>query len=134
MAATPLPVFLLELTVSQAALNPVTERITNKFGDRVVADGIKNAPRLTGSLRNSIKRQPALGGKGVASINITAGGPSNPHDVDYAVYVHDGTARMAPRPFLRNAFNANLPKFEKELADVMELLHAGRPERVSGRL
>ena len=128
--ATPLRVFILELTASAAALDPVADRITNKYGDRVVADGIKFAPRITGSLRKSIKRQR----KGLGSISITAGGPSSPHDVDYAAYVHDGTVRMAPNPFLRKAVNKNLPKYEKEMADVMALLHAGRPGRVGGSI
>jgi len=128
--ATPLPMFLLQLTASMAVVNPVATRITNKFGDRVVTDAIKFAPRLTGSLRGSIKRQKGTGG----AMSITAGGPSSPHDVGYAQYVETGTSRMAPQPYMRPAFNKNLPKYEKELADVMELLTAGRPGRVSGSL
>ena len=132
--ATPLPVFLVQLTASIAVIDPVAVRITNKYGDRVVTDAIKNAPRITGSLRRSIKRQKGKLGGGVASVSITAGGPSSPHDVDYAQYVELGAQGRAPNPFMRKAVNKNLPKFQKELADVMALLAAGRPKRVAGSI
>ena len=132
--ATPLPLFLVQLTTSLALVDPIAERITNKYGDRVVHDAKKNVLKDTRSLMRSIKTQKAILAKGNASSAITAGGPSDPNDVDYAQYVELGAQGRAPTHFMRNAVNKNLPKFEKELADVMALLHAGRPGRISGSI
>lgn len=35
---------------------------------------------------------------------------------DYALYVHEGTRRMAGRPFMREAIEAGIPTIENELA------------------
>lgn len=37
-------------------------------------------------------------------------------NVEYAGYVHDGTSRMAPNRFLKNAFTAN----EQQIRDMLE--------------
>lgn len=137
--ATPLPVFLVQLVASRAMVGPVSQRITNKFGDRVVHDAKAFVPKDTRSLMRSIKRQKGSGSGlaasiGVGSVSITAGGPSSPNDVDYAQYVELGAQGRAPSHFMRRAINKNLPKYEKELADVMALLHAGRPGRVKGSI
>ncbi len=130
--ATPLPLFLVQLTTSAALVGPVGKRITEKFGDRVVHDAKDFVPKDTRSLMRSIKKQK---GRGLgASLSITAGGPSDPNDVDYAQYVELGTSGRPPSHFMRRAVNKNLPKYEKEMADVMALLHAGRPGRISGSI
>ena len=42
--------------------------------------------------------------------------------VDYAEYVHDGTYRMAPRPFATNAARIVGPNFEAAIRTVGEML------------
>ncbi len=132
--ATPLPIFIAQLSVSIKAFNPVMARITTKAGDQIANQSIRNAPKITGSLRRSIKSHPARKGLGEITVQVSAGGPSSPHDVDYAVFVHEGTSRMGPNPFMRKAFNKVIPQWEKEVADVAELLSAGRPGRVAGSI
>jgi hypothetical protein len=47
-------------------------------------------------------------------------------DVDYAIFVEEGTARMSPRPYLRPAFERHLPMAEALIADAMAEIAAGR--------
>lgn len=131
--ATKLLVFLVQLEASIAAFDSIMLRITDKAGDALATAAIQNAPRVTGSLRTSIKSHGAKGLKTI-KVNVTAGGPSSPHDVDYATFVEEGTSRMAPRGFMRKAANKVIPLWEKELASATALLAAGRPGRVRGSI
>jgi len=61
-------------------------------------------PVKTGALRDSIRLEK----RGEHLVALVAGGPGfiNPEtgrEVDYAVYVHEGTSRMPARPFLTQA-------------------------------
>jgi len=132
--ATKLIVFLAELQASIAVFDPVMMRITDKAGDRFVAEARPVARRKTGALRKSIKKHPAKKSLGSLTISVTAGGPSSPHDVDYAVYQELGTARMTGTHFMRKAEKKVTPQWQKELADVAELLAAGRAGKAKGAL
>lgn len=132
--ATPLPIFLAELTVSVAVFEPVMTRITAKAGDAIEAHAKKHVAFLTGSLMRSIKSHGAKKGLDGITVKITAGGPSSPHDVGYAGFIEEGTSKMAPQPYMRPALNKVKPQWEKEVADVTALLAAGRPGRVSGSI
>ena len=132
--ATPLTLFLTQLQIAKGLIDPLTERTMNKGGDQIAAKAKKDSPFLTGSLMRSIKNQGVKGSKGLLTLTVTAGGPSSPHDVDYAVYVHEGTSRMGPRPFLRNALNKHVPQIVNELADLIALLSSGEPGRVVGSI
>jgi len=132
--ATKLLVFLAELQASIAVFDPVMLRITDKAGDRFVAEARPIARRKTGALRKSIKKHPVKKSLGGITISVTAGGPSSPHDVDYAVYQEKGTAHMSGTHFMRKAEKKVRPQWENELADVAMLLAAGRPGKAKGRL
>lgn len=131
--ATPLPVFLAQLQASKVLINPLTSRTMVKHGDKTVLDAQKFVPKRTRSLMRSIKRGTPRPGFGGITLLISAGGPSSPNDVDYAGHVEEGTGNMAPQPFMRPAINKNEPLLEKDLANLMELLAAGRPGRASSR-
>jgi HK97 gp10 family phage protein len=132
--ATPLPIFLAELSVSKALIEPLTRRVLNKGGDRIEATAKTDAPFKTGALMRSIKNQGVKSMGDQLVLQITAGGPSTPHEVDYAVYVHEGTSKMGPRPFLRNAQNKHTPQIVSELADLLALLASGKAGRISGSI
>ncbi len=131
--ATPLPVFLTQLQVAKKLIDPLTSRTMNKHGDRTVAEAKRDVPKDTRALMRSIKRSKAVPGFGGIKMVISAGGPSSPKDVDYAGHVEEGTGSMPARPYLRPAINRNQPKLENDLANMMQLLAAGRPGRVSSR-
>lgn len=132
--ATPLPVFIAQLSASVAAVDPLVARAAAKHGDKAVAKAMKDVAKDTRSLMRSIKRsKPTMAGAGV-TIVLSAGGPSDPNDVDYAQYVERGTAKMGARPFMRPAVNHQTPLMQKDLANLLELLSAGRPGRAAGRL
>ena len=86
--------------------------------DRMVEVAKSLCPVDTGALRASIraeKRGPnmtvlAAGGEGFIN-------PSTGRVVDYAGFVHDGTSRMAPRPFLMQAILEDRLPFAKELVE-----------------
>jgi HK97 gp10 family phage protein len=105
-------------------------------------DELENDPRRvdTGLLRNSITHaisggQAAKGSykadKADKSGNIPSGSysgtaPSDPPDaqavyigtnVEYGIYVHEGTNRMAPNRFLKNAVERNKDQISKYIKD-----------------
>jgi HK97 gp10 family phage protein len=82
----------------------------------------------------SIKNHGAKGRGDQVVVRVTAGGPSSPHDVGYATFVEEGTSKMGPQPFMRPAMNKHAPQIVDELADMLELLAAGRPGRISGSI
>ena len=72
---------------------------------------LENDPRRidTGNLRNS----------------ITFAVPSNEEvdvgtNVEYGIYVHEGTRKMRANRFLRNAFEKNMDQLESKLKEALE--------------
>lgn len=63
----------------------------------LLADMQRRTPVDTGALRDS--EQATSDDR---SLTLTAG-------TDHALYVHQGTSRMAARPFMRDAVEANIP-------------------------
>lgn len=72
---------------------------------RTEALGKAGAPVRTGMLRSSITSE-FDGGPGSSQIS----GKTGP-DTDYDVYVHNGTSRQPPNPFMDRAFDAVEPQF-----------------------
>ena len=103
-------------------------------------EALEMSPRRvdTGLLRNSITH--ALDGEGAAEPTYKAdkGGESGSysgktpeekpgHDavyvgtnVEYAPYVHEGTMKMAPNRFIKNAFEENADQLKQKLKEAME--------------
>jgi HK97 gp10 family phage protein len=75
-------------------------------------DGADPRNRWTGRLRAShgfvFKNQgmTLLYGPGVGT----------QEEIDYAIFVHEGTVKMPPRPWLRDAFNQTKPQYIKDMA------------------
>ncbi len=69
-----------------------------------------NCPVDTGRLKSSIKAD-------VQGLEANIG-----TDVEYAHFVHDGTYKMAARPFLESAANKELEGIEDRIADAIARL------------
>ncbi len=132
--ATPLPVFIAQLSAAVALIDPLVARTAAKHGDKAMQKARKDVAKDTRSLMRSIKRSTPKIGAGAVTIVLSAGGPSTPNEVDYAQFVEKGTAVMAARPFMRPAVNHQLPRMEKDLANLMELLASGKPGRAGSVL
>lgn len=77
----------------------------------LVATGAKErAPVDTGNLRASIHAQST----GEASAVVGPG-----RQAPYSIFVHEGTRRMSPRPFLRQAAEAVRPYWEAGLKRIL---------------
>ena len=74
------------------------------------ADARRNAPVDTGYLRSSIATEYEFSGEGVIG-SVEAG-------ANYAVFVENGTSRMAPQPFLRPAFDKHREKWIRAMEQV----------------
>ena len=83
-------------------------------------DFVKTAKALcpveTGALRSSIRGER----RGPLASALVAGGggflnPRTGREVDYARYVHDGTSRRAPNPFLLQALRMRALAFAREV-------------------
>jgi len=83
-------------------------KATTEVAEQIRDTAKQLCPVDTGSLQKSIRlHRVARPGGHTVSIGVIAGGrvvnPKTGRVVDYARYVHDGTSRMAPRPFLAEA-------------------------------
>lgn len=100
---------------------------------------LENSPRRidTGLLRNSITY--ALDGEGAAQTTYSAdsGGESGSYsgsapkegknarsvivgtNVEYGIYVHEGTSRMSPNRFLKNALDRNQDQIKQYIEDAL---------------
>ena len=75
------------------------------------ADELENDPRRvdTGRLKGSITHAPVTGPQ------VTVG-----TNVEYGIYVHEGTSRMKANPFLKNGFERNMDQVEKHIVDELK--------------
>jgi hypothetical protein len=78
--------------------SPVHQNLLQR-GLRVESEAKVGCPVDTGRLRVSITTVPAVDDDGTGYVNVGT-------NVDYAVFVHDGTRFMQGRPFLRDAESA----------------------------
>jgi len=70
------------------------------------------APVDTGRLRSSINTSYGIGPLGIGAKVAT--------DVEYAIYVHEGTSRMRARPFMKQAAEMSVPQIEKFFENAVE--------------
>lgn len=71
----------------------------------IEVDARRLAPVNTGALRSSI-------GSDIDGLSVDVGASAR-----YAQYVEEGTSDTAPQPFMRPAFDRNLPGLERALAE-----------------
>ncbi len=98
-------------TEVENAMGLALERALTSIGVFVAGeaqDELENDPRRidTGNLRNSIKPEVVESEKAVYVGT----------NVEYGIYVHEGTQRMAPNRFLKNAVERN----KDQIKDYME--------------
>ena len=84
------------------AMEAASERILEAIGievERAAKRELENAPRRidTGNLRNSITH----------AVDMSEDCVYVGTNVEYGIYVHEGTVRMTPNRFLRNAVEKN---------------------------
>lgn len=90
--------------MSAAAKRGIAKGFASAKGP-LLADTQRRTPVDTGELRSSETAE-----SDDTSLTLTAG-------TDHAVYVHQGTRRMAARPFMRDAVEAGMPAIVNALAD-----------------
>lgn len=84
----------------------------------VVADAQQTVNVDTGATKNSIHAS-AEGGAPMASGTLsTEMGPTT----SYAPFIHDGTSRIPPNPFMDNALERRTPGFLEGVAQIPDLL------------
>lgn len=73
---------------------------------------LENAPRRvdTGNLKNSVANQVAPDEEAVYVGT----------NVEYGIYVHEGTVRMDPNRFLKNAFERNAGQLKDKLKEALD--------------
>ena len=100
--------------VAQATTAAIARTLTI-VGDFVAgeaADELENDPRRvdTGRLKNSITFQPNESEKAVYVGT----------NVEYAIYVHEGTSRMDPNRFLKNAVERNIDQIKTDVENELK--------------
>lgn len=92
-------------------MEALTAAVTESAED-LVGKAQANTPVLTGTLRASIHTDGAKVSGNSVTARVETGGEAN----DYAFYVHEGTYKMAGRPFLTRALLDNAPFYREAMA------------------
>ena len=74
------------------AINEGIEEALKVSGDIVLDEAVSTAPIVTGALRDSLRSE-------VEKNKVAIGS-----DVEYALFVHEGTSTQRKQPFLKDAF------------------------------
>jgi hypothetical protein len=78
------------------------------------------APHITGTLSRSTGSRVEVHGNEMKGI-VSAGGEDSPEGpVEYAIHVHEGTSKMAPRPFILDAIKEEEEMTIGLLSDAIE--------------
>lgn len=95
------------------AFPPALEAVGQFLEGEAVIEIESNPRRVdTGRLRGSITHRVEGGGD---DPSVTVG-----TNVEYAIYVHDGTMRMAPNRFLTNALNNNRAQIKQYIENALK--------------
>ena len=107
-----------EAALSEALDNAVTEvsELIEREAMRQLGSLIYETPespsyKRTGHLKRSLRQKKT--GHQKAKVE---------NDAEYAVFVHEGTRRMSPRPFLENSRRRIVPKIPDVVADALKKL------------
>ena len=99
----------------ERAISQALERALTSVGEFVAGeaqDELENDPRRidTGNLRNSIRPEVVESEKAVYVGT----------NVEYGIYVHEGTVRMSPNRFLKNAVERNADQIKEYIEDALK--------------
>lgn len=95
------------------AFPPALEAVGQFLEGEAVIEIESNPRRVdTGRLRGSITHRTEGGGD---DPSVTVG-----TNVEYAIYVHDGTMKMTPNRFLTNALNNNREKIKRYVENALK--------------
>ena len=101
----------MNFSLDDLNIDGVVHRELSNTASEIEEQAKNNVPVATGRLRASIKAE-------VSGLEANIG-----TDVEYAHFVHDGTYKMAARPFLFSAADEKLEGIEDRIADaIMRLL------------
>jgi len=78
------------------------------------------APHVSGTLSRSMGSHVEVDGNKIKGIVSAGGEDSKEGPVEYAIHVHEGTSRMAPRPFILDAIIEEEDKTVEFLAEPIE--------------
>lgn len=84
---------------------PFLRQASTKSAFKVEREAKQVTPVDTGRLRSSIATSLGVANKGISSIVST--------NVNYAIYVHEGTRSMRKRPFMKQAVDASMGYIEQ---------------------
>ena len=101
----------MNFSIGDLDIDSIVQRELKSTASDIEEQAKQNCPVDTGRLKGSIKGS-------VSGLEANIG-----TDVEYAHFVHDGTYKMAARPFLESAANKELEGIEERIADaIMRLL------------
>ena len=92
---------------STTDIDKIVQQELNKSANQIKKQAKINCPVDTGRLKNSIETD-------IGDLEVDIG-----TSCEYAGYVHDGTYRMAARPFLDSAAETVLDDIEDSIADAI---------------
>lgn len=110
---------IARLASLKRGMSPPGVAATRKIAVLIKEDSQKNTPVDTGSLRKSHRITRGTRSGRTTTVGVAVGGrvknPKTGRLVDYAHFVHDGTSKQAPNPFLLKAVRKHKNKLPKEV-------------------
>ena len=115
---------IARLGKASETLDPKTIEGLSEVADKIVSDAKTMVPIETGSLQKSICKQHHVSEGNIHNIGVSSGGyvtnPKTGRIVNYAAHVEYGTSKMAPKPYLRPALEANRQSLTEVLREKVE--------------
>jgi len=100
--------------MEDAVTSAAADEIGRIAGD-VAATARRTVPYVTGYLQSRIRDRKLPGAR-----DVKGSAREVIDDAEYALYVHEGTARSRAHPFLRNALDVERPHIERRVSSAME--------------
>lgn len=99
-----------QFDLSDIDIDEIVQAELTKTAYKIEANAKRNCPIDTGNLRRSITTD-------IGDMEVDVGS-----NCEYASYVHDGTYKMAARPFLEEAADTEIDGLADRIAEAIERL------------
>jgi len=98
----------------KAGMPPDVAEALNTVATAIFNEAYNNCPVRTGTLRASITKSKVFRKGALHEISVMMG-----EGLDYGIWVHEGTSRMAPNPFLQNALINHMGEIRRALGGIL---------------
>lgn len=111
---------LRSLADYESELNKKIRKVVVEAADNMEAHAVGNVAVDTGNLKSTIRKEVSKEGKPYHAARVKAGKYGTKDGAAHAHLVEYGTVKMAERPYMRPAYEAEKGRFEKSIEEAIK--------------